>query len=146
MLFRPWHADAWTDIEDDLNKITDTLFALRESQESNIVQKIRYYINTHITEDISLQDLTNATGYSANYLSKYYSDSTGTTISEYIANRKLEKISRLMKNTDMNFGEIASSMGFHSRTYFNYYIKRLTGMSPQQYKATLTAKSESDKE
>lgn len=143
LLFRPWHADTWTDLEEYLNKIADTLFILGGSQKSNIVQKIRRYIDTHITEDISLQDLTNATGYSANYLSKYYSDSTGTTISEYIANRKLEKISRLMLDTDMNFGEIASSMGFHSRTYFNYYIKRLTGMSPQQYKSFLASQPDS---
>ena len=60
------------------------------------------------------------------------------TISEYISQQKLKQITRLMLETDLNISEIASSMNFHSRTYFNNYMKRLTGMSPQQYKESLS--------
>lgn len=145
MLFRPWLAESWSMIEDNLYQMTDTLFLLKKETESgnenNIVQKVRDYVDTHITEDISLLDLGNITGYSTSYLSKYYSDTTGTTISEYIAGKKLERIAQLMLDTDMNIGEIASSMGFHSRTYFNNYIRRLTGMSPQQYREALSPHS-----
>lgn len=142
MLFRPWLADSWQEIESDLYKMADTLFLLgNESQArdvNRIVEKVQDYIRSHIMEDISLLDLSGVTGYSMSYLSKYYSDSTGMTISEYIAQQKLRQITRLMLETDLNISEIASSMNFHSRTYFNNYMKRLTGMSPQQYKESLS--------
>lgn len=141
MLFRPWLADSWEEIESDLYKMADTLFQLGEEPHSRdinrIVQMIQDYVDSHIMEDISLLDLSGITGYSMSYLSKYYSDSTGMTISEYIAQQKLKQITRLMLETDLNISEIASSMNFHSRTYFNNYMKRLTGMSPQQYKESL---------
>ena len=145
ILFRPWLAESWTTIESNLYQLTNVLFTTKESAEQDaeygIIQKIQNYINTHITEDISLLDLSLITGYNSSYLSKYYSDKAGTTITEYIANKKLQKIAQLMKDTDMNISNIATTMGFHSRTYFNNYIKRLTGMSPQQYKEFLLSKS-----
>ena len=95
--------------------------------------------SVHITEDVSLSALAAATGYSTSYLSKYYSEVTGSTVSEYMASGKLAKIAQLMTDTDMNIRAITEAMGFHSRTYFNNYIKRLTGMSPQQYRDSLTA-------
>lgn len=91
--------------------------------------------SVHITEDVSLSDLAAATGYSTSYLSKYYSEATGSTVSEYMASGKLAKIAQLMTDTDMNIRAITEAMGFHSRTYFNNY----TGMSPQQYRDSLTA-------
>ena len=122
--------------------MTHALFFLKENAESDnkneIIQKVQDYIDAHITEDISLLNLSDITGYSTSYLSKYYSIATGTTISEYMADKKLKRIAQLMQDTDMNIGEIASFMGFHSRTYFNNYIKRLTGMSPQQFRESLS--------
>ena len=138
LLFRPWLAENWHSIEQNIYQMADSLFFMRqENEQNNIIQKVQNYIDSHITEDISLLDLSNITGYSTNYLSKYYSNSTGSTISEYIAEKKMERINHLMSDTDMNIGEISAFMGFHSRTYFNNYIKRLTGMSPQQYREAL---------
>jgi AraC-like DNA-binding protein len=53
---------------------------------------------------------------------------------DYIANQKLAKIQQLMLDASLNIGDIANAVGFHSRTYFNNYIKRLTNLSPQQYR------------
>lgn len=143
MLFRPWLADSWHSIETNLYQMADILFLLKEESApctgNTIVQNVQNYIDSHVTEDISLLDLANATGYSTSYLSKYYSDTTGTTISGYMSSKKLEAITHLMLETDMNIGEISAFMGFHSRTYFNNYIKRLTGMSPQQYRESLSS-------
>lgn len=142
-LFRPWLSKSWVTIQTKLHQMSDSLFSLREVANKDpgkhIVETVQRYIDNHITEDVSLSDLAAATGYSTSYLSKYYSESTGSTFSEYMAARKLTKITQLMTDTDMNIGAIAEAMGFHSRTYFNNYIKRLTGMSPQQYRDSLTA-------
>lgn len=141
--FRPWLSKSWGATQTMLHKMSDSLFSHQEMANKDsgkrIVETVQRYIDNHITEDVSLSDLAAATGYSTSYLSKYYSEATGSTFSEYMASRKLAKIAQLMTDTDMNIGAIAESMGFHSRTYFNNYIKRLTGMSPQQYRDSLTA-------
>lgn len=141
ILFRPWLAESWETLEINLYQIANALFLLKHedshTHSMDIVQSVQSYVETHITEDISLQDLAVLTGYSTCYLSKRYSDSTGMTISSYIAEKKLEKITELMRNKDMSIAAITNTMGFHSRAYFNNFMKRVTGMSPQQYRDSL---------
>ncbi len=138
VLFRPWLQSSWQDIAYHLYEISTTLFNLQSDakRRSSIdtVQSVKGYIDAHITEDISLIDLSALTGYSATYLSKFFSETVGYTISDYIARQKLAKIEELMLDSSMNIGDIANAVGFHSRTYFNNYIKRLTNLSPQQYR------------
>ncbi len=110
----------------------------------NTIQVIKDYITEHITEDISLIDLSDITGYSTTYLSKFFSDNEGITISDYISNRKVEKIKELMLDSSLNIGDIANAVGFHSRTYFNNYFKRLVGMAPQQFREQLISLSKKD--
>lgn len=138
ILFRPWLLSSWQEIASHLNEISKALFTLQSDAKKrssiDTVQSVKDYIDTHITEDISLIDLSALTGYSATYLSKFFSENLGYTISDYIARQKLAKIQELMLDSSLNIGEVANAVGFHSRTYFNNYIKRLTNLSPQQYR------------
>lgn len=138
VLFRPWLHSSWQEIESYIYGISNVLFTLQNDAKKrstiDTVQSVKDYIDTHITEDISLIDLSALTGYSATYLSKFFSETVGYTISDYIAKQKLAKIEELMTDSSMNIGDIANAVGFHSRTYFNNYIKRLTNLSPQQYR------------
>jgi two-component system response regulator YesN len=138
ILFRPWLLPSWQEIASHLYEISKALFTLQRDAKKrssiDTVQFVKDYINDHITEDISLIDLSTLTGYSSTYLSKFFSENLGYTISDYIANQKLAKIQQLMLDASLNIGDIANAVGFHSRTYFNNYIKRLTNLSPQQYR------------
>jgi two-component system response regulator YesN len=138
VLFRPWLLSTWQEIASTLSEISHALFTLQSDAKKrssiDTIQSVKDYIDTHITEDISLIDLSTLTGYSSTYLSKFFSETLGYTISDYIAKQKLSKIQELMLDASLNIGDIANAVGFHSRTYFNNYIKRLTNLSPQQYR------------
>ena len=43
----------------------------------------------------------------------------------------------LMLETSLNIGDIAEQSGFVSRTYFNRFVRKHTGMSPKDYKLSL---------
>ena len=150
ILFRPWLASSWDDIEKQLMDIGNSLFDLLEEAKKrtsqNIIQDVVNYIQEHVSEDISLVDLSDYTGYSTSYLSKFFSDKFGSTISEYIAKCKIAKISELMLNKSLNIGDIARNVGFNSRTYFNNYFKRNVGIAPQQYREQLLHTTERESE
>ncbi len=145
ILFRPWLASSWNEIKEQLYRVCDILFDIQDESRRrnslNTIEVIKAYITEHITEDISLIDLSDLTGYSTTYLSKFFSDNEGITITDYISNRKIEKIKELMLDSNLNIGDIADAVGFHSRTYFNNYFKRLVGMAPQQYREQLISTS-----
>lgn len=138
ILFRPWLASNWNEIQEQLFLISNLLFDNQEEKKRRTIldsiDVIKNHVLEHITEDISLIDLSDITGYSTSYLSKFFSENVGITISEYIANCKIEKIKEFMLDPSLNIGDIAKEVGFNSRTYFNNYMKRHTGMAPQQYR------------
>lgn len=140
VLFHPQYAETWPDVADYLKKLSGILFELQQStvQESsnNIVRFLKNYIEGHITQDISLIKLSEVSGYNATYLSKVFKKDTGETINNYISGKKLEKIRELMSDENLNISEIALKAGFEYRTYFNRFVKKFTGMSPQEYRSS----------
>lgn len=139
LLFHPQYAETWPDVADYLKKMSEILFELQQTtvQESsgNIIRFLKQYIEAHITQDVSLIKLSEVSGYNSTYLSKIFKRDTGETINNYIGGKKLEKIKELMGDESLNISDIALKAGFEYRTYFNRFVKKLTGMSPQEFRS-----------
>jgi two-component system, response regulator YesN len=140
-LFKPTSAGTWNNVTDYLRSLSIILFDLQEENEgqlsNNIVRFLHKYIKENITGDVSLVRLSEVSGYNASYLSRFFKESTGETLNDYICRHKLNKIRELMDDESLNIGDVAAKAGFDSRTYFNRFIKRVTGMSPQEYRGHL---------
>ena len=98
----------------------------------SVIQRITSYIQTHLNSDLSLRVLSCLVGYNPAYLSRLFHEKTGEQISSYIAKAKIQQLQTLIMNDNLSFGVIAEALGFNSRSYFNRYVKRLTGYTPQQ--------------
>ncbi|GHU77196.1 putative transcriptional regulatory protein YesN [Clostridia bacterium] len=110
----------------------------------NTVRFIYDYIHEHIGENISLLCLANASGYNATYLSKLFHRVTGEALNRYIAKKKLEYIESQMKDSTHSIDEIAKQAGFKNRPYFNRFIKKETGLSPSELRASIQYPSVKD--
>ena len=107
------------------------------SLSDTVISIIKEYIGNNITEDTSLVRLSELTGYSTTYLSHLFKDKMGITLSNYIKEQKLNVIKKNMLDKKLNIGDVAKNAGFSSRTYFNNFLRRMTNMSPQEYRASL---------
>lgn len=141
VIFRQNDAMSWQNAADKLRKVFSELQDLQHEGEgrltNNIIRAIKNYISTHITGDISLVRLSEVTGYNATYISHLFREHTGTTITDYAGRLRLLKIEELMADEKINIGEIASYAGFETRTSFNNFMRRKTGVSPQEYRTFL---------
>lgn len=137
-LFQPWLEDSWAGAARYLRRISEVLFDLQKDSNGlisdNIVCMLRNYICDHLTEDISLVRLSEVSGYNASYLSRLYKRQTGETLNDYIRRQKLNKIKDLLSDKRITIGDAAIRAGFDSRTYFNRFVKKATGMAPQEYR------------
>jgi len=104
----------------------------KEISINSVVEVIEGYIQSHLSDDLSLNVLSCMVGYNSAYLSRLYHEKTGEHISSYIARVKIRKLKALILDGSHSFNDIAESLGFNSRSYFNRYVKRLTGYTPQQ--------------
>lgn len=140
-LFIPPVDGVWGRKFEELSIIVEKILSAEMEIKDTLLQKtvdtMKNYILDHITEDISLTCLSEVTGYNTCYLSRIFKAQEGINLSEFISDRKMERVRTLMSDTEMGIGEIAEAMGFSSRTYFNRFIRKNTGMSPRDYKASL---------
>jgi AraC family transcriptional regulator, transcriptional activator of pobA len=69
-----------------------------------------------------------------NHLNAMIKDATGKTCSEFIHERIILEAKCLLKSTDLSVKEIAAHLSFEDSSYFSKYFKKLTDISPIEYK------------
>lgn len=68
------------------------------------------------------------------YLSQIIKDQTDRTTLEYIEEYVVEESKALLISTTMSIQQISDELHFPSQSVFGKYFKRVTGMSPREYK------------
>lgn len=68
------------------------------------------------------------------YLTTLIKRVTGASVSEWIDRYVILEAKTLLKHSHMSIQEIAYSLNFPNQSFFGSYFKRVTGMSPTQYK------------
>lgn len=100
---------------------------------TELIQSIIDYIETHYTENISLASIADYFYINKNYLCNLFKAETETTINEYIASLRIEKAKSLMRKRNLSLLQISTDIGYQNQTYFNRVFKRKTGFSPSEY-------------
>lgn len=98
------------------------------------LRHVVHYIETHLGENITVEQLANLAHFHPNYFIRLFKTHLGSSPLHYINRLKLEKAKLLMQSTSMNATEIASTVGFHDLFYFSNQFKKYTGFSPSEYK------------
>lgn len=88
------------------------------------------YIEEHITDDISAEDVAAFVNVSSFYFQKGFAMLCGFTLGEYIRNRKLALAGYDVASTDEKIIDIALKYGYDSPDSFTKAFTRFHGMSP----------------
>lgn len=92
--------------------------------------------------DLTLDMLSAATGYSRYYLSTALNRCTGANFNTYVNEQRIKEAVRLMSdpvNADLTVDAIAYDSGFNDRKNFYRVFKRVTGLSPTQFRRNVAA-------
>ena len=97
------------------------------------------YIRRNFTQEISLTQLSEYVYANASVLSRDFGAEVGMTLTEYVAALRIERAKRLLAENERTIEKIAEECGYTGAKYFREQFKRLTGLSPQAYRAKMTA-------
>ena len=123
-------ADWMTRLRDGL---CDTLKSKRVSYKEHMISNIQKYIQSHIEERLTLNEISAVFGLSPNYLSALFKKTCGVGFSEYITQMKISRAKTLLLEQDMKVYEIADQLGFESAFYFSKVFKKVSGVSPREF-------------
>jgi AraC-like DNA-binding protein len=86
--------------------------------------------------ELTLTDLANKLAIHPNYLSQVINDLEGMNFYNYINTLRVEEFIKLVskpQNKKYTFLSLAYECGFNSKTTFNRFFKKVTGLSPTEY-------------
>lgn len=103
---------------------------LAQNPPATTVERVIQYIQSHLGEQITLEQLSGIAFVSKSYLTKQFKQETGQTVIEYVNNARIEKAKMLLVTTQKTVEEISYAVGFESPKYFFRVFKALTGQTP----------------
>ncbi|MBQ5330142.1 MAG: helix-turn-helix domain-containing protein [Oscillospiraceae bacterium] len=92
------------------------------------------YIYDHLHEKMTAEDMADFTGLSVSYISRLFHRTTGSTLSEYIALKRVEAAENMLRYSEYTATEIGSFLAFSSHSHFISVFKKHTGMTPNKYR------------
>ncbi len=101
-----------------------------------IYSDIADYIRRNISKNIKTADIADAFGYSPKYLSHMFSKLGGSSLKQFILSAKIETASYYLTDSDRTITEIAAEVGFSDMHNFSRTFKRMTGLTPSEYRNT----------
>lgn len=90
-------------------------------------------INNNISGYGTVNLLANEVGLNALKLQSGFKYLYGSTVNEYVMNKRLELARNLLEHSDNNISEIVDLVGLHSRSYFSKIFKERYNISPSLF-------------
>lgn len=116
-------------------------YAIRANNKSSYSVYVKHavqYIETHLSQSISVDALCRLSGISRKHFVHLFSKDTGKTVKQYIAHSRCECAAKLLKNSQLPIHEISSYVGYEDSNYFTKVFKSIMGVSPQEYRKAKT--------
>ncbi|MCQ2458024.1 MAG: AraC family transcriptional regulator [Clostridia bacterium] len=94
------------------------------------------YINTHLCEPLTVQEIAGHVFLSANYLSGLFKKEIGISIHEYIIRRRIEESCYFVRRGREKIADIAAFYQFSSQSHFVKCFHEIMGVTPGEYRRT----------
>ncbi len=122
----------WTlkHIESLINLIEES----KKNKINSVISAATKYIDENYNKDLALEDVAYKVGISSYYLSRLFKHELKKNFIDYITEQRINKAKELLKGTNMSIKEISYGVGFNNQTYFSKVFKKVTGLSPSEYK------------
>lgn len=102
-----------------------------------LVKQAAAYIDEHYFEGLTLSSLAEQFHVESSYFSRLFRQETGENVMVYIARTRIRRAQEYMREGEKSLTEIAFLTGYDDYTYFNRVFRKITGMSPREYRENL---------
>ena len=109
----------------------------RRLAESSLADSLVNYIQQHLQDPPSLEQLCAYFAVSRTGLCRIFNEATGNTPVNYWIVLKVREAKKLIREGNLSMTQIAEKLGYASIHHFSRMFKRFTGMSPSAYQQSV---------
>jgi len=103
------------------------------------VRRAVRYVHEHYREPVSLESTARLLGINKSYLAQVFRAEMGETFTEFVNRLRVEMSKQALQDSDEPVVAIALRHGFTSQNYYGRVFKKLTGMTPSEFRKQLRA-------
>ena len=96
-----------------------------------------YIRKNYRVDTLSVRDISSCAGLSTAYACTVFKAKTGKTMNQYLTDYRIEKAKHLLEDPRIRISEISSQVGYLDGNYFGKTFKKVTGLSPSEYREKL---------
>lgn len=115
------------------------MFNGQKDHDDDAVKKAQQYIEQHFQDKITVDTLADMVSVSRRNFERRFKKATASTVVEYIQRVKIEAAKMSLESSRDNVNEVMFRVGYSDTKAFRNTFKRLTGLSPIQYKTKYNA-------
>lgn len=101
---------------------------------SPVTDRVMSLIRTHYSEPLSIGEIAEEVHYSPAHLGTLFKKETGTTMSSYLLQTRLNAAMTLLRTTLEPVSSIAKQVGYPDTQYFSRVFKQFAGCTPLEYR------------
>ena len=105
----------------------------RENYKRKLFDQLTDYLKDHLGESLTLDQISRHCGISSTVLHRLCLEQCGCSPMAYFTSLKIIRAKRLIRESSLNFTQIAEELGFHTVHYFSKRFRAATGMTPSDY-------------
>ena len=98
------------------------------------IQKVITRIDFDLTSDLSLKGTAQYLNVNASYLSNLFKKETGSTLTDYVNQKRMDHAAYLLANTYMPIASISQSCGILDDNYFTKLFRKYYNQTPTQFR------------
>ncbi len=100
----------------------------------NVFLRFLALVNKHCQHEHNIDFYAAELFITPRYLGSLVKQQSGLTAKEWIDKAIVTQAKMLLKSTDLQAAQIAARLNFTNASFFSKFFKRLTGMTPQEYR------------
>lgn len=124
----------------DSSRQTQSLYAsqlVHETEENSVVQELDRWVEAHIAQPLTVQDLARETGTSTRTLNRLVQRTHGVSPVRYLQLKRIEAAKVVLRDSSLSLDEVVDRVGVSDPNTFRELFRREIGLTPAEYRRRL---------
>lgn len=124
-------------IRNTSEKEKNPLFLSKTDFDNDMCERVTAYLKSNLYNSISIEKICRDLSYGKTIMCTGFKKNTGYSVMNFYNNLKISEAKILLKSGKYNITQISNLLCYSSPYYFSMQFKKITGMSPTEYKTLL---------